>query len=756
MINSIFYYKKYIPTLLLLVTFSFVDAQKKDSTDSKPKIGIVLSGGGAKGFAHIGVLKVIEKYNIHPDYITGTSMGAIVAALYSMGYTAKQIEDIVISADWDDLLSDDIKLREISILEKNDYPGYPLKIPFSKNDKPTLPSGIIEGQKVQALFSKLVWQSNTYKTFDDFPVPYRCVATDIISGKPYIFSKGNLAEAMRASMAIPTIFVPVDKDSMLLVDGGVTINYPVQQCIDLGADIIIGSYTGFKTKPKKAELKSMVSILTRSSVIEGIKDSKEQVKKANLTIFPDLKNYSASDFVKTKEIIKAGETAASKPDVINKLKQISTLINFPDTIKPYIDTTKIFVDKIVAENCKRIDSIRVIRMSKLQNSKSYTADEIDKAIKKLYSSWLFTKITYYFTNKDSVNTLVIHVQEKPRGEMQVGLHYDNSYGPDILLKIYYNNLFIKSTIGEAKFSISQHPRALFRYKYYPINNRIFEFSANGYLQMSKIPDIIKDQDVSYQLGHFVHTLADINGQIAIAPFRNFVVSAKYGILFNNIMLRDGVELLYDVNSVRFNYNYINFSISLNRLNDNYFPTKGIYFNTFLKYTLNTKWNRPDTSDILKNVMHENIIFNLQWKHYILFFKHFSLIPSLSLGTVSAQAFITEKFFLGGINYSLRPNNYNFPGINTNYISCDSYVTMGLQGQYKFMKKLYLSGGIYHMYFVDYSDFEYDYENEFENNYVTSWSIGAGMQSKFGPIRIIMSKNFYKKHFFWSVNIGIPF
>jgi outer membrane protein assembly factor BamA len=395
-------------------------------------------------------------------------------------------------------------------------------------------------------------------------------------------------------------------------------------------------------------------------------------------------------------------------------------------------------------------------MSKLQNNKYYTADEIDNVIKKLYSSWLFSKVTYHIEHNNFKNILVIDIKEKSRGEMRVGAHYDNSYGPEVLLKIHYNNLFLKSTIGEAKFSIAQNSRALMRYKYYPIRNRIFEFSANGYLQLTKIPDIIKDQDISFQLGHFVYTLADINGQIAIAPFRNFAVSVKYGILFSNIMLRDGVELYYDVNSVRFNYEYAKLSLILNRLNDNFFPTKGIYFNAFLKYTFNANSNRPDTSAVLHGVGTENAVLGLQFKYYILFLKHFSLIPSLSLGAMSSQAFITEKFFLGGINYSLRPNNYNLPGIKTNYISCDSYITAGLQGQYKFFKKMFLRGGIYYTYFSDYSDYEYDYENEFENNYVSSWDIGVGMQTKFGPIRMIMSKNAYKKQLFWSVNVGIPF
>ncbi len=748
--------KNYLIILVLVFLSLIAYGQNPKNNNPKPKIGVVLSGGGAKGFAHIGVLKVLEENNIYPDYITGTSMGSIVAGLYSLGYSANQIEEIVVSIDWDNLLSDKIKLREISIIEKHNYPGYPLTITFDKNKKPSLPSGMIDGQKIQALFSKLVWKSNTYKTFDDFPMPYRCVATDIISGKAHIFDKGDLSLAMRASMAIPTVFVPINKDSMLLVDGGVSINYPVQQCIDLGADIVIGSYTGFKEKPKKSELNSMIDILTRSSVIGGIIDAKNQVEKTNLTIFPDMSNFSASDFNKSAAIINEGEKASRDSAVLKKLTEISAIINNPNNKKPYFDTIKIWVDKVVVENNSLIDSKRILRIGKLHNKSYYTSGQVDNAIKKLYSTWQFNKVSYYFSNDSTKNILVIKVHEKSQGVIKIGLHYDNSYGPEALLKTGYSNLFLKSTIAETKLSVSQNPRALLSYKYYPIKNRIFELSVNAYFQLNKVPDIVKDQDVAFQLGHFIYAHSDFNAQLSIAPFRSLLLQAKFGKQLNGIMLRDGMELYYDVNSAIFNIDYYRIKVEVNHLDDNYFPTKGVYINTFLKYTFNATSNRPDSAIILKDVEKENYIFGFKYKQYFLFFKHLSIIPSFDLGTMASTAFITEKFFLGGINYSLRPKTYNFPGIKANYITTDSYIMYGIEGQYKLFKNWYMAAGIHELYFFNYSDFKYDYENEFVDNKVASWNTGLGFRSKFGPIRLILSKNFNKKEIYWSLNLGIPF
>jgi NTE family protein len=185
----------------------------------RPNTGLALSGGGAKGLANIGLLKVLEKCGICPDNISGTSMGSIVGGLYSIGYTADEIESLIKKVDWSVLLSDKITWKEVGIFHKDLYPGYPLKFIFNKGQKPSLPSGMIQGQNIHAMLSKLEWVSIKYKTFDDFPIPFRCVASDIMTGQPIVFKDGNLADAMRTSMSITTIFSPVIMDSLLPTDG---------------------------------------------------------------------------------------------------------------------------------------------------------------------------------------------------------------------------------------------------------------------------------------------------------------------------------------------------------------------------------------------------------------------------------------------------------------------------------------------------------------------------------------------------------
>ena len=756
-------------TLLLLLLFLIVlrntHAQEADSLSNKtPKIGLVLSGGGAKGFAHIGVLKVLEEQGIKPDYISGTSMGAIVGALYSLGYSANQLEEIVVNIDWNDILSDKISIRDIPVFDKNEYPGYPLKMFFNNGVVPSLPSGMNQGQKIQALFSELVWKSQIYSNFDEFPIPFRCVAIDILSGQTVVFKDGDLSEALRSSMSIPTVFSPVEKDSMLLVDGGVLKNFPVQECIDMGAELIIGVYTGFDGSKEKDELQSMVKVLTRSSAIRGVLFSREEAKKTNVFIVPEFNKLNPDDFQKSEEIIAIGEIAARDSAIIDELKIIAAQTNSSlpldkslDTITTLIDTSKIWIDDIQVTGCVSTDSNTVIRISELENKSKISSKDADLALQNIYSTWQFKKVTYHIKKDSTKRTLVFKVDEGSRAFLNLGLHYDNSYGPNALLKATYNNLFFKSTKAYFKFSISQNPRALLSYKFYPTKRRKLEVALNIYSQLNKMPDIIKEENIVYTLGHYVYTMVDFNMTISWSPFKNMMLQASAGRQFNNIVLKEGMEIYYNTNTVNYHFSFYDFRLYVNTLNDPYFPTKGLFIDAKYKYNFNIKSNQSDTSYLSKNQTSNNNILTLNYKQYFLIAKKFSIFPELSFGSMTEEAFITEKFFLGGVNYSLRPNVYNFGGIQANYLATDIFFMAGLGGQYIIRDNWFLQFGVQYLIISDYADIESeDIDEVFMDKAFGSWKAGIGYQSRFGPIRVVLSKSPERKEFVWSVNIGIPF
>ena len=205
--------------LMTLFAFSSVATERK-------KVGLVLGGGGAKGVAHIGVLKVLEEAGIPIDYIAGTSMGAIVGGLYSIGYAPAEIDSMVSSLDWQMLLSDKVQRSNLSFPEKENSERYIISIPFGKEKKDRFMSGVIKGQNLQNLFSSLTIGYHDSVDFNSFHIPFACVALDIVDGKEKVFHEGSLPTSMRASMAIPAVFTPVRLDSMVLVDGGLCNNYP--------------------------------------------------------------------------------------------------------------------------------------------------------------------------------------------------------------------------------------------------------------------------------------------------------------------------------------------------------------------------------------------------------------------------------------------------------------------------------------------------------------------------------------------------
>ncbi|NJO91471.1 MAG: hypothetical protein HC831_22800 [Chloroflexia bacterium] len=456
---------------LLCLYVSSVTAQNSTLSDfipevKRPKIGLVLSGGGAKGLAHVGVLKVLEQYGIRPDYITGTSMGSIVGGLYSLGYSAKDIEQFVHEADWNALLSDKITWKEIDIFHKDEYPGYPIKLIFNKGEKPSLPSGMIQGQQIHALLSKLSWASIKYQSFDDLPIPFRCVATDIMTGQPIVFKNGSLADAMRTSMSIPTVFSPVIIDTLLLADGGMVRNYPVQECIDMGADIIIGSYTGFDEKAKPEDLRSLISILTRSSVFQGINDAKVQIPKTDLLIVPDLTNYGAESFSKTKQIMLKGEEAANDSVIIEKIKQIAQIYKFwpRDIVKDSLGSVK--VDQIIISGPPSANIKLIEEMCKIYPGKAINQEILATAVDKLYSTGDYKKVSYQIVNQANKNILVFKCTENEAGKIELGLHYDNTNGPAILARYTMRDFLVPSSLFKAKIALSENSKLQINYDYF--------------------------------------------------------------------------------------------------------------------------------------------------------------------------------------------------------------------------------------------------------------------------------------------------
>ena len=277
----------------------------------RPKVAVVLSGGGAKGTAHIGALKVIEEAGIPIDYVVGTSMGAIVGGLYSIGYTPQQLDSMVNAQNWKFLLSDAPNPKDVLLDDRLKSERYVLSIPFSLKSAAVSDAGIIKGKNLARLFSTLTEGYQDSVDFSRLPIPFACVSENLVNGSEVVFHEGILATSMRSSMSIPGVFAPVDLDGMVLVDGGMVNNYPVDVALAMGADYIIGVDVQSPLL-KASELKSVKDIFGQIINLQGEKKYRENLRNTDVLIKVDVTGYSAASF--TKEAIDTlmvrGERAA--------------------------------------------------------------------------------------------------------------------------------------------------------------------------------------------------------------------------------------------------------------------------------------------------------------------------------------------------------------------------------------------------------------------------------------------------------------
>ncbi|MEL6989630.1 MAG: patatin-like phospholipase family protein, partial [Bacteroidota bacterium] len=274
------------------------------------KVGVVLSGGGAKGLAHIGVLKKIEEAGIRVDYIAGTSMGAIIGGLYASGYSAIQIDSLVHTVNFDNIIQDNLPREAKTFYEKDDAERYAIKLPFD-NFKLSFPQSLSKGQNAYNLFVRTFDHVNSITDFDKLPIPFFCVATDVEKGTQVILESGYLPEAISASSALPSLYSPVNLDGKLLIDGGVVNNYPVDEMRAKGMDIIIGVDVQDSLRGRD-QLKSAPDILLQINNYRTIKAMEEKRTKTDVYLRPNISEYSLVSFDEINAIIKQGDSVATR------------------------------------------------------------------------------------------------------------------------------------------------------------------------------------------------------------------------------------------------------------------------------------------------------------------------------------------------------------------------------------------------------------------------------------------------------------
>lgn len=446
----------------------------------------MLSGGGAKGVAHIGVLKAMEEAGLTPDYITGTSMGSIVGGLYSIGYSADELAKIIEGIDWDLYLTNKIPLDKVTFEEKYYYGRYLLDF-FIDNKKLQFPKGVIEGQALREFFSNRTRPVHGVNSFNDFPIPFACVATNIATGEPVVLKEGSLATAMRASMAIPSIFTPVRIDSLLLVDGGLVRNMPVPEVLDMGVDIVIGVFVSDDLQPAE-ELNSAVKILSQSAFITSAFDSREQLEKCDILIQPDLEGFSTGSFQEASQILQRGRDAGQKClDVFRRLADsLKALGPLHEVRRLPVSETYRF-DRIEVIGNEIIQDEFVLGKMRIEPGEPVTIDHIERRIQVIYGTQYFEQIAYEILGEEDHSTLRLIVKERPKTQLRFAYHYDSDNKGGVLRNLPLRNLLLNRSRLIFKADLATFPSLHMDYFKYLGKKQNTAFGASAQYLSSELP-----------------------------------------------------------------------------------------------------------------------------------------------------------------------------------------------------------------------------------------------------------------------------
>jgi NTE family protein len=734
--------------LLLLSSFGFTQTKNQDDL----KVGLVLSGGGAKGLAHIGVLKVIDSLGVKIDYVSGTSMGAIVGSLYASGYSGKELDSIFRSLDFNKLINDDLPRASKAFYERNNSERYAVTLPFD-NFKIKLPSALSRGQNVYGLISKLTLHVTDINDFSKLPIPFFCIATNAETGKEVILDKGVLAQAVMASGALPSLFQPVFIDGEMLIDGGVVNNYPIDELREKGIDVIIGVDVQDDLATRK-ELTSAPDVLLQINNFRTINDMKLKSKKTDVYIKPNITDFNVVSFNDGSEIIKKGVEAADlNIDELLKLRskqkqQTKQIIN-----KPIQDS--IAINSIIVKGNKKYSRAYILGKLKLKDNEKVSYKNFNKGVNNLIATNNFDYFQYHFKKSENEGyDLEANLTETEISTfLKFGLHYDDLYKSAALVNFTKKGLLFNNDVTTFDFILGDNVRYNFEYFidkgfYWSIGLRSrynqFNKNINAQLLLSdeqlegtgliKVDSELKDQTNQF----YVQTLfrKDFALSLGMEHKRLEIDSETFSLDDSNN------EFVFE----KTDYLSVFGNLKLDTYDNKYFPKKGIYFNgNFHNYFYASSFNSEFKNFSIARAdmgyafsVSDKLAFNLQTS------------GGFKLGDNSTN---TLNFALGGYGNNLINNFIPFFGYDFISLIGNSFVKAYLSADYEIIKKHHIT-------------LEGNWTNVEDNIFETGewftlpdyrgYAMGYAIETFIGPIQAKYSYSPEQKTSIWFFNLGFWF
>ena len=728
-------------SMCLLLPFSLY------SQEQRKKVGVVLSGGGAKGMAHIKALKVIEEAGIPIDYIAGTSMGAIVGGLYAIGYTPEQLDSMVRKQNWTFLLSDRIKRSAMSLTDRERSEKFIVSIPFTKSPKDAASSGgIIKGQNLANLFSDLTMGYHDSINFDKLPIPFACVAANVVNGEQIIFHNGILSTAMRASMAIPGVFTPVRQDSMVLVDGGIVNNYPADVVKAMGADVIIG--VDVQNALKKADkLNSAPDILGQIVDITCQSNHEKNVDLTDTYIRVNVDGYSSASFTPAAidTLMRRGEEAAKAQwnSLLALKKKIGISDNYvPKRHGPYSSLSNvrtIYVTDISFSGVEADDKKWLMKKCNLKENSNITTQQIEQALYQLRGSQSYSSASYTLTDTPEGYHLNFLLQAKYEKRINLGIRFDSEEIASLLI----NGTADLKTHIPSRLSLTgrlgKRYAARIDYTLEPMQQRNFNFS---YMFQYNDINIYEEGERAYNTTYKYH-LAEFG--FSDVRYKNF----RFGLGFRfeyykykDFLFKKPEFIGLDVESEHFLSYFA--QVHYNTYDKGYFPSKGSDFKAaYSLYTDNmAQYNEQAPFSAL----------SASWASVIPATRRFSIIPSI-YGRVLIGKGIPYplKNAIGGEVYGFYiPQQLPFAGVTNMELMENSIIITSL----KFRQRM---GSIHYLTLTgNYGLTDSHFFEILKGKQLFGISAGYGMDSVFGPLEISLGYSNQTDKGSCFVNLGYYF
>ncbi|MFA3904827.1 autotransporter phospholipase A1 FplA [Fusobacterium nucleatum] len=704
----------------------------KSAKDNKNlKVALVLSGGGVKGYAHLGVLRVLERENIKIDYITGTSIGAFIGTLYSIGYTVDEIEKFLDDVNVSNFLETITDNTNLSLEKKESLKKYSVHLSFDNELNFSFPKGLRGTGEAYLLLKGLLGKYEHMDNFDNFPIPLRIIATNLNTGETKAFSKGDVAKILIASMSIPSIFEPMKIDGEIYVDGLVSRNLPVEEAYEMGADIVVASDIGAPVVEKDDY--NILSVMNQANTIQASNITKISREKASILISPDVKNISALDSSKKEELMKLGKVAAEKQ--IDKIKLLAKADNKKKKEKFVANSdAKIIINKI--EYNDKFDKNTVIVLNDIFKSllnNPISKKDIDKKIIDVYSSKYMDKVYYTVDN----GVLYLDGEKAHSNRIGVGANYQTGYGTtfNIGTDLFFNGKFGNNINLNFKFG-DYLGADLGTLTYYGVKNRFGILTNIGY---NESPFFLYKNRRKF--AKFMNREAYLNIGIFTQPTNNSMIS--YGVLskFSSLKQDTGDSLSqnleYSENQTK---TYIR--LKYDNLDSISNPTKGIKADFIYNFASSFGKSKSNLYGPAYSI-----------KGYIPINPKLSFVYGLNSASLRGDRIrADQRIRLGGTYTNINNNEFEFYGFNYQEKQVKDLISLTLGFKHKIIYSLYFNTKFNIATFTENNSFGNN-NSRLWKNYSKGMGISISYDSPIGPIEFSISSDLRHKRPIGSISIG---